>query len=210
VKIYILFIVSGILFFVISGCAPAYNNSIVIERPKQPIKQVLIIIEQPSFSSPTKESDGTLTVNTPVEIAINRYRTNLNVSTKKNFVKVMSDNSINSKLIFMPALSNPKLIINLLPLEEQKKWQYILLIRHVKGMSNCRYGQCDAFFQMEAKIIDSTSFKTIWNAKESGSTYYGDKVWQDGRMYKYLLERLNVDNMIKLENIEPIIQIDQN
>jgi hypothetical protein len=61
---------------------------------------MLIVIEQPFFSP--KNGD-----NLKIDSALFTYNVNMNKAASENFVQVMSDNGIHSKLIFvMPIFNN--------------------------------------------------------------------------------------------------------
>lgn len=194
----IFFFIFSIIF--ITGCAPAYNNSIVIEKPQQPLKDMLVVVEQPFFSP--KNGD-----NLKINSALFTYNINMNKAASENFVQVMSDNGIHSKLIFvMPVFNNSIHPLTLIPNEEQNKWSHVLWLRHVKGKWVSSYGNYNVFFQFEAKIFDTNTKKMIWDANESDSgRYYGYFDWKNGQMYRDILYRLNEDKMIELNSSIPKI-----
>lgn len=192
------------LFFLIAcaalgGCTPTYNRSIVLERPNQSIKEVLIVIEQPSFSGAARERDGVLKIDNMSKSVVDRYQYGFYRAIRNDFVRVMADNGIQSGLKFVPpVLDAGPAALNVLSPEERNRWHYVLWIRHVKGMYQCQYGSCEAYFQTEARLFDTRSTRALWSAQDTGGTFYGEKVWSDGRMYKSLLDRLNTDGMISL------------
>lgn len=189
-----------VLAFGISGCGPAYNRSVVKERPSQNIKQMLILIEAPRFSAQNlgKGADS----------ALMRYQIRMQGAIRSDFVRVMKDNGISAKLMHstMVPIDAPLATIDKKDLSD---FPYVLLVRHVKGLAQCNRidGHCEAYFQTELKLFEAASSRMIWSAQESGGTHYGYVVWEDGRMYRDILAQLHVDGMISLPNDEPTINV---
>lgn len=48
---------------------------------------------------------------------------------------------------------------------------------------------------LQSKLFDTGKGRLIWSGKDEGGQFYGQKVWSDGRMYRFLLERLRADGI---------------
>lgn len=196
-----------VMIVVITGCTPAYNQSMIIERPDRNLESLLIVIEEPAFSAPASEKEGVLKVDSKSGTALDRYRSGFYQAVRRDFVRVMGDNGISSKLVFVTPLGASGSPLDGLSTEDRSQWPYALAIRHVRGISQCRYGACEAFFQTEARLFETAKGRLIWSAHGEGGQFYGQKVWSDGRMYKFLLDRLGADGIIKIRGSGPAINL---
>lgn len=170
---------------------------------------MLIVIEQPAFAPPHDNNNTTMTQNLSIQGALFTYNVRMNKAAKENFVRVMSDNGIHSKLIFVrPVFDNTTQLLNVIPHEEEKNWQYVLWLRHVKGNARTSYNNSIVGFQLETKIFDTNTTKMIWNAKEADlGYYYGYLDWESGQLYRDILYRMSEDKMIELNSIVPKVNI---
>lgn len=204
-----LFILCCSLVFITSGCNTKYDTSIIIEKPKHRISEMLVVIEEPNFSVRGKEKNGVLEFNPKAQTSLELYKLKFSSTTKSNFVKVMKDNGITTKLIFVPSGSSATTQpLKLITKKNRDNWNYILWMRHTKGMYRCRKRICNSYFLINSKLYDLRSDKLVWATQESGKVYYGVKPWKDGVIYENLLESLSNDGIIDLKGKDPLVVID--
>jgi len=200
-----LFIFCCSLVFLASGC----STSIIIEKPKQRISEMLIVIEEPNFSVGVKGKNGVVEFNPRIQALVQLYKFQFNSTTKSNFVKVMKDNGITTKLIFVPygssLTSQP---LKLITKKDKYSWDYALWMRHTKGIYSCVRRTCEPQYVINSKLYELKSDKLLWATQESGRVYYGIKSWKYGIIYERLLERLSNDGIIDLKGNDPLINID--
>lgn len=199
------------LITILSGCGPLLRHSTIIEKPDQKIKSFIIAIEHPNYSASYSESDGILRTNSSQQDAINEYRTNFYKGVNENFVRIMKDNGITTKLVFVPSTQQvTSKSLNVLSSEDLDKWPYVLWIRHQRGKVLTSYRKhavyVTAYFQIMAMLYDTKSHRMIWKAEDDSKVFYNHMVWISGRIYKDLLIRLNSDGIISLPTAEPIIK----
>ena len=198
----------ALLFASITACAPTYVRTKTSAKLSEPIKEVLVVIEKLSFSPRTYLKDGVLQVDPATKNALFLYEVGLYRTLDKDMVRIMADNGVSAKLVYAPIGSRPTTVdMKAFAPELQGKFQHILWISHNKGIFQCQYGGCKAFFQTNAKLFDATFNQVLWGVDQADSQHYNDQVWSDGRMYKLLLQSLGLDGVIDLPKGEPIVDM---
>ena len=207
-NIFSLALIIGSLF----TCNIAYSAS--TKNSIKPIKTILIIVERPYPSSIPDEisKDAASLYENPKYSLTSNYEDNLNRVLLRDFEKIMWANKIDAHV----GISTPGEPANNPPDLKQylagsgTKWKYALWIRHLRGKIDCKKPNypngCEAQFQTRATIFDTASGKIMWDVDRLGNDYFDYRVWEDGRMYTYLLTRLKNDGWIELPKVEPVVK----
>jgi len=197
--------------FIMSFSVNSISANTVITKP---IKTLLIIAEYPYASSISDEvsKEAALLYKNPKTELTSNYADNLLRLLSRDAEKIMWANKINAHYGIsypgQPLASPPDLSQYLAG--STIEYKYALWIRHLRGKIDCRKPnyptRCEAQFQTRATIFDTATGKIMWDLDKLGNDYFDYRVWGDGRMYTYLLKRLQADGWIVLPNAEPIIK----
>lgn len=193
----------------------AYSSSSSSKSSIKPIKTLLILVAPslPSFiSSDEISKEASLLYENPKSLA-SSYTDNLDRVLSRDIARIMWKNGIDSHFAIsghgQPAGTPPDLKTYLG--SEATKWKYALWIRHLRGKIDCSKKpyyptRCEALFQTRATIFDTANGKIMWDVDRLGNDYFDYRVWEDGRMYTYLLTRLKNDGWIELPEAEPVVK----
>jgi hypothetical protein len=190
----------------LSGCSTTRNKSVVITPLQEPIKEILIIVEQPMYAPDPNKKHHREKTEVAKYVSIINYNNIFPTKVKTDFVKVMQDNGIESKLYLVPPSSEAS--FNNIPQDQAKKWSHAMLIRHLGGITKCKYNRCRADYLSTAQIYDTDTGKTIWKSHvENGGAWYSRRSWELGHPYRDLLKKLDKDKLIQLPGNTPIINL---
>ncbi len=193
----------------------AYSSSSSAKSSIKPIKTILILVPPslPSFISSGEINKEVSFQNKNPESLASSYSDKLWSVLSSDIAKIMWKNGIDSHFSISghgePAGTPPDLKRYLG--NEVKNWKYALWIRHLRGKIDCSkkpyyLNGCEALYHTRATIFDTANGKIMWDVDRLGNDYFDYRVWEDGRMYTYLLTRLKNDGWIELPKAEPVVK----